>query len=180
MVSGYTKDNTVLWGVTKGDLKGKIEYYNHIKYFLSGYTEDEVHFTEERYAPVDVEFEDKERVDELKYRDISASDYLCEGYIYEKKKWNYMKSFNKPYYICFFQDVVIVWDVSKVKLHFYLKECASNTEFGGYDKKEMKWVSNLYFDDAHTIFYRKENKYIPLNNEQRERCKEWLRENRKS
>lgn len=180
MVSGYTKDNTVLWGVTDGDLNGKIEYYNHINYFLSGYTEEDALFTENQYAKVDVEYKGNERVDELKYRDIPASRYLNEGYIYEKKKWDYMKNFNKPYYICFFQDVVIVWDVSKVNLHFYLKECASNTQFGGYDKKEMKYVSNLQFDDAHTIFYRKGNKYIPLNNKQRERCKEWLKENRKS
>lgn len=176
MVSGYTNDYTVLWGVTKGDLQGKIEYYNHINYFLSGYTQDEVRFTEDRYAPVDVKFEDNERVDELKYRDISAGQYLKKGYLYELKKWKHMKHYNKPYYICFFKDVVIVWDVSKVKKDFYLKECASNCQFGGYYKKEWKWVTNVYWDDAHTIFYIKDGRYIPLNNEERKRCKKWLQE----
>lgn len=183
MISGLTKDNTIIWGVTKGDLLGKIEYYNNINYFLSGYTKEDASFTEERYAPVDIKYDDNERVDEIKYRSIGAENYINEGYIYELKKHMHMKKFKKPIYINFFDNLCIVWDIKKLKkpLTFYKKKCRITSEFKNTDdRKKYKWVADLDYDDAYAVMYKTEkNIYLPLNKEQRIRCKEWLKEKKR-
>lgn len=177
MISGITEDNVVLWGCSEGDLKGKIEYYNNIQHFLSGYTEDDVTFTEDRFAKVDVEY-DENRVDEIKYRSIGAEKYIKEGYIYELTKHNYMKNFKNPIYINFFNNMCLVWNINKLKkpLTFYKKKCRINSEVGKYQGiKDYKWVADLDYDDAIGVMYRNGNNiYRPLNKDERIRCKKWL------
>lgn len=177
MISGITEDNVVLWGCSEGDLKGKIEYYNNIQHFLSGYTEEDVTFTDDRFAKVDVEY-DENRVDEIKYRSIGAEKYINEGYIYELTKHEYMKNYKKPIYINFFNNLCLVWDINKIKkpLTFYKKKCRINSEVGKYQNvKDYKWVTDLDYDDAIGVMYRNsKNQYRPLNKDERIRCKKWL------
>lgn len=174
MLTGLTNDNNVISGCSIGDLKGKIEYSNNIQHFLSGYTDYE--FTDNVYEKYDVIYPVDDRVDELKYRDISASDYISDGYIFEYTKYSELIKHKSAHYINFFKDVCLVWKIKEIAdENFIYKECAVNTQFGGYYNKHPKLITLLSYDDATVLYRGKNGLYRSLNNDEKNRCKEWLK-----
>lgn len=176
MVTGMTNNKQVITGCSQGDLMGKLEYSNNINHFLSGNSVDDYKFTEDNFSPFDVEYETTDRVDELKYRDISASEYLYSGYLFEYKKYQEMRKHKEKVYINFFNDVCLIWSIGYIPANKWcMMPCASNTQFGGYEEKKMKKVTKLYYDDATVLYRQKNGLYRSLNNDEKARCKEWLK-----
>lgn len=170
--SGTTKNGCVITGFSISDVKGKIEYCNHLPHLLSGQTA--FHFTPYRFEEYDVHYDSGSRGDEIKYRDIKASKYLDEGFMIEKNKYDKLMEFDEGYYVCFFKksNLSLVWDVRKIRPpKWEIMKCPENTQFGGYNKKVDKVVNKLSYDDAITILWKNRG----LNNKEKARCKEWLK-----
>lgn len=170
MYKGFTDDGKEVYGCSPSDVLGKIEYARHFEHLSSG--ETAYHFTEYVYEKYDVHFDSCSRADEIKYRDISASKYVKDGYVLEKTKYDCLKQFDKGYFMCYFKqsNLFMVWDINKINPKWEIRYCAKDCQFGGYKQKKPKIVTDLPFDDAITILWKNKS----LNKEEKERCKKWL------
>lgn len=122
-------------------------------------------FTESKFDKVDVFWEkyDTKYVGELKYRDNYKSNSSCiveEGVLLEKTKYDELMKYNKlsgftAYYITIFNDnIMYLWDVSKLDgIEWKIENRLPRTTKGKNNKKVEKEVTYLPLEYGYKCKY---------------------------
>lgn len=122
-------------------------------------------FTEDKFNPIDcyvtvITSGDNHYAVEIKYRDIPITSYSASGLILEVIKKNALidaweLSGYVPYYVNYFQDGRIVWDLRKIKDlddRIITKSCTKTTA-ENYGNRVDKKVILLYPNEGNVRLY---------------------------
>lgn len=144
--------------VKEAENKGR-EKFNRYSRQIIGYNNH--NFTQSDYDRSDVVVTTNMMTIEIKNRDIPITQYLLNGFMFERLKWDGMcrqfPDYHKEYVNFFQDDYYIVWDLDRLSSSFesrWDRRLCTATTVGGTYGKEKVWKEclDLTINEAIMVF----------------------------